>query len=216
MKSILHSLFYAVLTFAVLVGAYHWHRNSVISEAHASTMAFNDSGSVVVLDAGVGSGSAIGSALAPLSIGSGSGVAAVTSGSGSAGSGSAIAIPDPATINPMADASSFIGFLTTGKYLPAIGILLMLIVWAERAGLAKVWPWWTGKMGGYILGIVNPLLLYIGTALSSGTPLTIGLITTAAGVVLATAGGWSHLVDIFEAVTGKQPASTVTPAEKAA
>lgn len=196
-KSLFHVAIVAIVTFVVLLGAYHFTRREMIASAHASGLVVRDTAVVIA-----GSGTPFGSGTE------------VVAGSGSGSSAIAVAkIVEPATIDPVTEATGFIGFLTTGKYLPAIGILLMLIVWAERAGLTKVWPWWSSKLGGYILGIVNPLLLYIGAALQSGTALTLGLILQAAGVVMATAGGWSHLVDIFEAITGKQPAATV-PTDK--
>lgn len=198
-KSFFHTAIAAAVTFMMLCGAYHVTRHEVFSSAHASGFVVRDTAIVIAGSASLGSGTEV----------------VAGSGSGSSVILNAPIVPiDPATIDPVSSATGFLGFLTTGKYLPAIGILLMLVVWAERAGLARIWPWWAGKIGGYILGFLNPLLLYVGTALQAGTALTYSMLLQALGVAFVAAGGWSHLVDIFEAITGKQPAATV-PEDKA-
>ena len=59
-------------------------------------------------------------------------------------------------------------FLTSGKYLPAIGAALVLAVGLARAGLAKKWAWFASQTGGYVLAWGSTTVLYVGTSLEQG------------------------------------------------
>ncbi len=101
---------------------------------------------------------------------------------------------------------SFLEFITTGKYLPAVGVALIAIVSLARAGLATRWPWFAGQIGGYVLGYGAAAALYVGAALRDGAGLSLGLFGAALAAGWAAAGGFEHFRDVLTSLRKVPPA----------
>ncbi len=93
--------------------------------------------------------------------------------------------------------------LLSGKYLPAVGLLLIAFVGAARVGLGSFWPWFTTKAGGYVLGYGSATLLFVGAALRDGSGLTFSLLAGALSMGWTSAGGWEAARDMVDALRGK-------------
>jgi len=117
------------------------------------------------------------------------------------------AIPSAA---PATDPGSLIGgfydAIRTGRGTVAIGIALMLVVWAFRSGLGSRWAWFKSPIGGYALGFALPAIVYVGSALYASQPLTASLVVNAIGAGWVAAGGWQHLQDAIEKMRAKPAA----------
>src|ERR1051326_1061780 len=87
--------------------------------------------------------------------------------------------------------------ITAGKYLPAVGLCLVALVGAMRAGIGAYVPWLRTKIGGYALGFGSAVLLYVGTSLEAGSGISIGLFGSALAAGWTAAGGWEHMRDIL-------------------
>ena len=92
---------------------------------------------------------------------------------------------------------TLLDMIMQGKYLPAVGAVLVLVVAGLRFGGGKLFPWLTTKAGGYVLGFGTSALLYLGTAWESGTSMSLGLFTAALAAGWTAAGGWEHLTDLI-------------------
>lgn len=103
--------------------------------------------------------------------------------------------------------TTFLDYLLTGQYLPAIGIALIAIVATARKLLGSVWPWFLTKAGGYVLGYGSAALLYLGAALEAGQVPTLSLAMGALGAGWVAAGGWEGFRDFFLAVKKTPPPS---------
>lgn len=101
--------------------------------------------------------------------------------------------------------TTFFEFLSEGKYLPAVGIALVVIVSALRTGLGTLAPWFKTKPGGYLLGFGSAALLYFGAALEAGQypSLAIAMSALAAGWIAA--GAWEGFRDAVTALRTKPP-----------
>lgn len=192
-KSIARLIGLSSLVAIVLVLAYHVgaqaHGNA-IGTAHANPppIALYDVAAPALADAGV---SVVVDAMPAVAAASGDGTGSATAPS------SVVVAPVPVVIDPAQESSSLVGFLTSGKWLPAIGVTLMLVVWGIRSGLASKWAFWKTCAGGYILGFGVPLALYIGAALQTGTGFSFSLLLSALGATLASAGGWEQVGDLI-------------------
>jgi hypothetical protein len=211
MKHVTHTTTIAAFTMAILIAVYSMGGMLAggTQEAYAAPpIVFHDAAAPMVLDAGM-----------PVAVDAGVGGAGGSVGAAGSATPTPAPVPtvDPAALNPdsidtTSEASGFLGFLTTGKWLPAIGCALMLIVWGARSFLAARWAFFKTKAGGYVLGFGIPFLLYLGTALQAGAGLSLMLVGHALGAILVAAGGWEHLGDL---VSKFQP-KAVTDAKAAA
>lgn len=98
-------------------------------------------------------------------------------------------------------------YLRSGKGTAAAGAALMLAVWAMRSGLGAKVSWFKTQAGGYVLGFGSAALLYVGTGLMAGAPLTLSMLVNAMGAGWAAAGAWEKLRDVLTSF-GKPPAVT--------
>src|SRR5882762_3787736 len=101
---------------------------------------------------------------------------------------------------------TLVDLILSGKWLPAVGAALVLLVGAARYGLAKISPWFGTKLGGYVLAYVSAFALYLGTAFQSGTPINAHRLLTAFAAALSSSGLIDHWRDIFSVVK-KVPAA---------
>lgn len=101
---------------------------------------------------------------------------------------------------------NFLALLQTGKYLPAIGLVLIALVGAMRAGLGAHWPWFKTKPGGYALGFGSAAMLYLGTSLQAGNGITIAVLACALAAGWTASGGWESARDIVIAL--RKPTDT--------
>lgn len=106
---------------------------------------------------------------------------------------------DPSTVGILA-------YLMAGKYIPAVGGALVLIV-----QLIKMLPiaWFKTKPGGYVLGFGSAALVYGGGALYDGAGFSLGIIGAALAAGWAAAGGWEHISDLISWL--KPPVSDPLP-----
>lgn len=92
--------------------------------------------------------------------------------------------------------------LRAGQWLVAFGGILMLLVWAIRAGLKALsdrWSaleWFSGKLGGFVLAFGTTAALTVGTALTAGEPISLGLVSAALAAAWVAAGQWGHAKDV--------------------
>ena len=105
----------------------------------------------------------------------------------------------------MNDANTFLQLLTTGQYLPAVGIALIAVVAVARFTLAMRWPWFSTKVGGYVLGFGSATVLYVGAAWRDGAGMSVGLFAAALAAGWVAAGGWETLRDILGGLRTKAP-----------
>jgi hypothetical protein len=93
-------------------------------------------------------------------------------------------------------------FIREGSHLPAVGAGIMLFVWLLRWGHSKfpapVGPFFTTKLGGYLLGFGTAANVYLGTALIAGQSWTLGLLFQALGTGFAAAGSWDAVKDLLK------------------
>ena len=130
-------------------------------------------------------------------VGSGSGLIDVGSGT-LGGSGSVVVAPVTITATP--DIGGLLGFLTTGKYLAAVGAGLVIVIGLLRNYvLAKV-KFFQSQTGGYVLGWGVTTVIYVATALQAGQSITLSLLGTAAGAGLAASGALDHFRDVVNAM----------------
>lgn len=119
----------------------------------------------------------------------------------------------------VADDSDLLILITTGKYIPAVGIfLIMFVTWMRsQYGLAKLVPWFASKPGGWLLGYGSAALLYIGTSWRAGAGVSVGLLGAALAAGWSSTGGWEHLKDILELFKPQTPdaISASAPSEPA-
>lgn len=87
--------------------------------------------------------------------------------------------------------------IATGQYIAAIGGALVAVVGVLRLLLALRFAWFKTKLGGYVLGYTATTLVYGGSALHSGTPLTLTLVIAAIGAGWAASGGWETFRDVM-------------------
>lgn len=97
----------------------------------------------------------------------------------------------------MTDTDTLIHFLTTGAYLPAVGIALAVLVRLANLLLAVRIDWFDTRAGKYTLGFASAAILYVGAALKAGDPITLGLFLYAFGAGLTASGGWEALRDVL-------------------
>ena len=106
-------------------------------------------------------------------------------------------------------------FIQTGHGTAAVGVVLMLLVYGLRAGLATwVSPWFKTQTGGYVLGFGTATLAYFGAALlslQSYHAISLSLVINALGAGFLAAGGWEALRDILTKI-GKPPTSATLAA----
>lgn len=120
-----------------------------------------------------------------------------------------------ATGTPAADPSDpagvamlLLGFLRDGRYLPAVGALLILFVFVLRSLLGDSIDWFKTKPGGYVLGFGTALATFLGTALFAGAPITLGLMGNAVAAGFAASGGWEAIRDLVTYVIRKRAQHT--------
>lgn len=123
------------------------------------------------------------------------------------GVGSAIGsadAPAPVLVAPIAttpDIGGLLGFLTSGKYLAAVGAGLVLVIGVIRNYLLKNVAWFQTQVGGYALGWGVTTILYVATALQSGQTIAwLSLLGTAAAAGLAASGALDHFRDVISAM----------------
>jgi hypothetical protein len=122
------------------------------------------------------------------------------------GSGSGSSSAGPAA-SPTTD-SELIRLMTNGEYVPALGVLLVIVVGGLRASLGAKVKWFKTQAGGYTLAYGTSILLYVGAALQQYQPINAHLILMAAIVALTASGILEHLRDITGA--NKSPPDPVT------
>jgi hypothetical protein len=88
-----------------------------------------------------------------------------------------------------------LGFITTGHGMAAVGVGLMLFVWGIQA-LTGQDSFWKTTIGENLLAHGIPAVLYVGTALASGTALSLNLIVAAVAAGFAVKGVLAHLRSI--------------------
>lgn len=93
--------------------------------------------------------------------------------------------------------------MLSGKYLPAIGLVLIALVGAARAGLGSFWPWFKTKPGGYVLGYGSTVLLFVGAAFRDGSGFSLGLLGGALAMGWTASGGWETARDVVEAIRNR-------------
>jgi len=93
-------------------------------------------------------------------------------------------------------AVELLGDMRSAQYLPAVGVAMMLVVWALRAGLAAWFsPWFAGAIGGYVVAYATASLSYAGVALAAHQGPSFGLAGAALAAGWAASGGWEHFRD---------------------
>jgi hypothetical protein len=100
--------------------------------------------------------------------------------------------------------TSLVDLVLSGKYLIAIGVVLVPVVGALRALLMKWWPWFDTKAGGYALSYIGALAAYLGPVLASGSPLTAHVLLVTITTAVTASGLLDHWRDLFQA-TKKAP-----------
>jgi hypothetical protein len=99
--------------------------------------------------------------------------------------------------DPGSTADELLGMLRSGRYLPAVGAVLVLLVTAVRRGLLKSWGPAQTKLGGYLVGFGTAVALFVGVAFAASAPVTAGLVLNALGAGLAASGGWEAFLDVL-------------------
>lgn len=99
---------------------------------------------------------------------------------------------------------TLIDLLMTGKYIPAVGVLLIAFVALARSAGGILVPWFRTRVGGLVLSYGSSILLYVGAALQAGR-LSLGVLVTAIGAGWAAAGGFEHLKDLVAALRPPAP-----------
>lgn len=108
-----------------------------------------------------------------------------------------VAVLDPE--NPTGVAGTIYSFVREGKYLPAVGAFLVLVVWFLRSYVLGWVAWFKTTLGGYVMTFGTSMLLYFGSALAASVAFSIGLLLKALGAGLAAAGGWEVIKDLLSA-----------------
>jgi hypothetical protein len=75
-------------------------------------------------------------------------------------------------LDPEKDPGAVVAALTSavrgGKWVPALGLVVLLLVWAARRFGARLVPWFATARGGVILSVACAGLLVIGGSLATG------------------------------------------------
>lgn len=98
-------------------------------------------------------------------------------------------------------------YLLDVRYLVGVGVILCALVALFRAGLARKWAWFDTRLGKYVLGYGSAAVLYVGEALRTSAPITVGLFTAALAAGWVAAGGWEAFRDLVFHVIGVPPAA---------
>ena len=125
----------------------------------------------------------------------------------------AAAEPSVPAVAVAADPGGLLGMLLAGRYLPAVGMALVVGVGLLRSGGVKIWPWLGTKLGGYVLAYVTTYALYLGTAWQAGSPWDAHLFLTAFAAALGASGVLDHWRDFLGATTksATDPVVTMPP-----
>lgn len=112
----------------------------------------------------------------------------------------------PAADDPVGLMQKLYLYMKDGAHLPAVGAMLMLIVWVLRMGATKLpgklGAWFTGTLGGWVLGFGAAALAFVGPALMAGQMVTFGLLMQALGTGFAASGKWEGLRDAWGSLFG--------------
>jgi hypothetical protein len=84
-----------------------------------------------------------------------------------------------------------------GKWLPAVALILILLIWGVQKLAAWKVKWFDSKLGKYLIAFGTAAASSASIALWAGDGLSVGLFTTAVGAALAAAGGFEALSDLF-------------------
>lgn len=109
--------------------------------------------------------------------------------------------------------SQLLEYLTSGKYLLAVGFVLVALAQALRTGLGAWQPWFKTQLGGYVVGFGTTALVYFGTALQQGAAITWQLVSIALVMGFASGGKYQMVRDV---VTKIRQGTTAAGAAKAA
>jgi hypothetical protein len=110
--------------------------------------------------------------------------------------------PPVPTVTP--DIGGLLQLLLSGYYLPAVGLTLVILVAAVRAGAAKfVSPWFNTKLGGYTTAYVTSYALYLGTTWLSGAAFDSHVLVMAFTAALTASGVLDHWRDVLALLTGQ-------------
>lgn len=126
---------------------------------------------------------------------------------------------DVGVVAPMAsaadlpdDPTTLLQLIMTGKYMPAVGVGLIIATGLLRTLLSMQWAWFGTKLGGYALGFGSSFALYIGAAFKSGSGVSVGVLLAALGAAWAASGGWEKFRDILAGLKSKKMAVSASAA----
>lgn len=103
--------------------------------------------------------------------------------------------------------TTLIDLILDGKYLPAVGAALVLIVGLLRYTLTKLTStWFSTKFGGYVLAYGAAFALYLGTAWQAGEPADAHIIFAALVAAITSSGLLDHWRDILSVAKKTPPA----------
>jgi hypothetical protein len=97
--------------------------------------------------------------------------------------------------------------LSGGQYALLGAAALLLLVLAARKGGAQVVPWLGTPRGGAVLALALAGLTSLVARLSSGAPMSLGLVLEAVVVALSASGLWST----GKALVEKKPVTAMAP-----
>lgn len=99
-----------------------------------------------------------------------------------------------------ATTSTLISYLTDGKYLLVVGMVLVLLAQLARTGLGAWIPWFKTQLGGYVVGFGTSAIVYFGTALQQGAAITFRLVSICLVMAFAASGKYHAVRDLATAV----------------
>ena len=89
--------------------------------------------------------------------------------------------------------------LSQGKYLPAVGCLMILWTAGVRAGAATwISDWFATKPGGYVVGYSSALALELGVGLAAGHGFSLAMMLQAIALGWTASGGWETARDFAD------------------
>jgi hypothetical protein len=106
-------------------------------------------------------------------------------------------------------------FMTSGKYLAAVGAILTILAGLLRTGLGARWAWFKTIVGTYVVSWATVAIAYVGTALESGAGFSLAMIGVALATGFVASGVLSHIQDtgvVKQPITAAQMKAGITVA----
>jgi hypothetical protein len=99
--------------------------------------------------------------------------------------------------DPVELATQIYSKIKDGKWLPAVALILVLLIWGVQKLAAWKIEWFDSKLGKYAIAFGTAAASSVAMALWAGEGLSVGIFTAAIGAALAASGGFEALSDLF-------------------